>query len=1069
MQSKIDRGESLFTCILRPPEEELGVETDELDEPEEEMEDISAVYPEHGIEIQTAGVSVDAPLYPWKSVSEFVTHVLFSSPRLRFSEAQKRAVLQWAKDLGAPSVPSLYAVKKTRERIQKLLGNPTEKVIATSGNAFYLNAVSKAISMDFANPLTRFSMQDYPEDGQGRMSQVHHGNKMLEGLPEDLAPPSVRVNRDVFFVNELLQQNTNQYFIPKKFFQARLQSSKSAEAELLALDSSASHAKLMPNPLRIKSGGRMVLTVPLIIFMDDVSGNISKQWNKHHVVYMSNALMPREMLEKEFCVRFVSSSPHASPLELMKGVKDSIRKATDDPIITFDVKYNDEVMLIPYDIFIAGDNPMQAEECSHGGLKCNYFCRTCKVGGTMAEKRTDEGYTAIFKCGEMRTPTETIEQIKSQIDLAKLSGGTEKVKNTVSQTGTRDAASAAIIERLLDLGKSLRKRAAGTPAMPEDQDTPTEILHTILLGVVKYFWGQTVYIMDKTHHLPTFQTRLASIETDGLNSPTLGADYISLAQVMPYLIYDFVPRTVLDSWIAIGRLVVLLWHTEIENIETYLADLSRAIEDFLSLSAQCAPSILLTKAKFHFLLHLPMFIRRFGPAILFSTERYESFNHVFRLASIYSNRQAPSRDTCQVFAEQDRVKHIITGGFWRDPETKHWVNAGPDILKYIAEHPQQRQMLGLPGAESVDIGAARLPTQINKKGYPETIPPIDWAETQAAPITDPTTQGHLSTTQFHAVKSFITREGDKASLRSHVIVSHNEGYRIGKITEILMPLEQRTASHVVISLFEFASELHSHLRVPCLQVSVPEHKIIVIPENIICTVNVQHDCMKSDCNSTHQIFERQERLLTTRTKNMIDHKPTNSYVLNSYALHNYRWIAACIPPALHAQNATPFISDHSAARVQAAKLVRSKKAAETMDHEPESNAADQDDRLLSCLLSPNLTGYLDELPENIFAYAKKNLSVFKIPARAMEDPEMSGFIDKLIKEVLTKQRAQIKQKIANSLKTKMHISILAKSLTPGGYYEITMAHWARIAFLVGPLRLVFARRINVSQMTLSDF
>lgn len=94
---------------------------------------------------------------------------------------------------------------------------------------------------------------------------------------------------------------------------------------ICALESSAAHAKLMPNPLREKSGGRMVLTVPLIIFMDDVSGNISKQWNKHHVVYMSNALMPREMLENEFCVRFVSSSPHAAPLELMRGVKESIQ------------------------------------------------------------------------------------------------------------------------------------------------------------------------------------------------------------------------------------------------------------------------------------------------------------------------------------------------------------------------------------------------------------------------------------------------------------------------------------------------------------------------------------------------------------------------------------------------------------------------------------------------------------------------------------------------------------------------------------------------------------------------
>ena len=39
---------------------------------------------------------------------------------------------------------------------------------------------------------------------------------------------------------------------------------------------------------------------------------------------MSNANMPREMLEKEFCVRFVTSSPHASPMELMRAVKESI-------------------------------------------------------------------------------------------------------------------------------------------------------------------------------------------------------------------------------------------------------------------------------------------------------------------------------------------------------------------------------------------------------------------------------------------------------------------------------------------------------------------------------------------------------------------------------------------------------------------------------------------------------------------------------------------------------------------------------------------------------------------------
>ena len=114
-------------------------------------------------------------------------------------------------------------------------------------------------------------------------------------------------------------------------------------------------------------------------------------------------------------------------------------------------------------------------------------------------------------------------------------------------------------------------------------DTPTEILHTVLLGVVKYFWGQTVWLLEKSHVMDTFQVCLGSIDLDGLNAPCLNTNYIckykgsligkhfkSLTQVMPFLIYDLVPKSVLDGWNVIGMLVVLLWHTEIDNTEQYL-------------------------------------------------------------------------------------------------------------------------------------------------------------------------------------------------------------------------------------------------------------------------------------------------------------------------------------------------------------------------------------------------------------------------------------------------------------------------------------------------------------------
>ncbi|KAH9943747.1 hypothetical protein B0H21DRAFT_779613 [Amylocystis lapponica] len=291
--------------------------------------------------------------------------------------------------------------------------------------------------------------------------------------------------------------------------------------------------------------------------MDNVSGNISKQWNKHHVIYMSNANMPREIIEKEFCVQFVSSSPHAMPMELMTAMRTS--KAADEGIVAWDCRNNEEV---------AGNNPMHAEECSHAGLGCNYFCRTCKVGGTKEYKASTDGYQHIFS-------------IKSSL----LSRGTQKVKDATSATGIRDSTTDSIVSFMLTLGKQLRQKCspnATKPAYGVDihQDTPMEILHMLLLGVSK--------LMD------IFQTRLASVSTVGLNDPTLGAEYIcqykggligkhfkSLAQVMPYLVYDLVLQTVLDGWTTISALIVLLWHTEIDNTEAYLVSVRAAITNTL--------------------------------------------------------------------------------------------------------------------------------------------------------------------------------------------------------------------------------------------------------------------------------------------------------------------------------------------------------------------------------------------------------------------------------------------------------------------------------------------------------
>lgn len=216
-------------------------------------------------------------------------------------------------------------------------------------------------------------------------------------------------------------------------------------------------------------------------------------------------------------------------------------------------------------------------------------------------------------------------------------GVTKPLAEAVRDSGIKDALAQPIIDRLVKMGQELRRADPGKSALAPDkvqailleelkkagpgcinpllsadgkytshvvnaqlgsvdsglcmphtgvdihQDTPTEILHTILLGVVKYFWGQTVFLLDKNKKFSEFQARLNSVTQDGLNIPKINADYMckyrggligkhfkTISQIMAFAVHDLVEPEVVTAWLIIGRLTVLLWHTEIKNSEEYL-------------------------------------------------------------------------------------------------------------------------------------------------------------------------------------------------------------------------------------------------------------------------------------------------------------------------------------------------------------------------------------------------------------------------------------------------------------------------------------------------------------------
>ena len=250
----------------------------------------------------------------------------------------------------------------------------------------------------------------------------------------------------------------------------------------------------MPHPLRVEANGRPVYFVFVIIFIDDVSANVSKLWNKHFVCYMSNGCLPREHIDKEFNVRFVATSPSVGPLELMQGIQESfecvilfnsnilrvvlslLSEASRPGVSAYDCVLGTECLVRPIPYFWAADNPMQAEQCSHRGLTANKFCRTCTAGGTQEFKRSEEGYLSLFEVSNISVlkilvtytdkkiftksapfcnPEETRNSIKEQFMRALAPNSRTAVDKMAQLVGVKDTIAQPIIEYFTQLSNEL--------------------------------------------------------------------------------------------------------------------------------------------------------------------------------------------------------------------------------------------------------------------------------------------------------------------------------------------------------------------------------------------------------------------------------------------------------------------------------------------------------------------------------------------------------------------------------------------------------------------------------------
>ncbi|KAJ7251880.1 hypothetical protein C8J57DRAFT_1009399, partial [Mycena rebaudengoi] len=114
-----------------------------------------------------------------------------------------------------------------------------------------------------------------------------------------------------------------------------------------------------------------------------------------------------------------------------------------------------------------------------------------------------------------------------------------------------------------------------------NSDTPVEILHVALLGVVKYWWRDSVS-RRTSKGKEELMARLSSIDVAGLNTPPIrGNTYMQYAgslvrrdfrvvlQVALIVLHGLIPPAHHPGWIALSKLTPLMFQPVIGHMPTY--------------------------------------------------------------------------------------------------------------------------------------------------------------------------------------------------------------------------------------------------------------------------------------------------------------------------------------------------------------------------------------------------------------------------------------------------------------------------------------------------------------------
>ncbi|KAG2073776.1 hypothetical protein BDR04DRAFT_1009623, partial [Suillus decipiens] len=69
-------------------------------------------------------------------------------------------------------------------------------------------------------------------------------------------------------------------------------------------------------------------------------------------------------------------------------------------------------------------------------------------------------------------------------------------------------------------------------------------------------------------------------------------------------------------------------------------------------------------------------------------------------------------------------------------------------------------------------------------------------------------------------------------------------------------------------------------------------------QDIVCAVNLQHNCLNVKCTNLSTKHVWQEWTQTDQMTSIMEHQPLPHHLLNTFSIHNYQHIHSFLPESL---------------------------------------------------------------------------------------------------------------------------------------------------------------------------